>query len=514
MAEKRFPLALPPGVKIMGTDYQAKGRWSDSHLIRFFQGTIRPWGSWSRLVLDGDDATAGGTPEAEFPYGEPRAMIEWAPDIIGAAQPPVIAVGTTTGLYVIVNGDVFDITPTEIISAGERDSRVWTLDVFGSYLVAAATDVEDFLERPRIFVWTGDTATVASAIAEAPAAPTSLVVTEERFLFQLAGADPLGPNYTNFPDTPSVRTVFWASRERLTDWTPTNTNTAGSFPLATNGALLAGRRLRGQTLLWTTTDLHAAIFIGGEFVYRFQQVGDNCGAISTHAPVVVDNAAFWMGPNGFFAFDGAVRPIPCEVHDRVFEEIDRTRQHLTWGLALPQFGEVIWWYPTGAQNWHYVVFNYREGHWAVGTLSRSCGLSRGAGQEFPILATETFEFFRHEDPAAFGRPGPGPVPPGNEVPYLQSGPIEIEEGDRLFDLQAYIPDEGTVGDVALTVITNVERAGPEPRFIGPFPMAARTDIRASGRQISLYFEEVDPIGGTYAWQIGAPSLVITPAGRR
>jgi hypothetical protein len=504
--EQRFPIKLPPGFRNNGTEYESKGRWIDGSLVRFFQDTIRPWGGWVKRAVSGEDATNPDTPEVTFPYGVPRAAVQWAPDIIGAAQPPALAVGTTTGLYVVVDDVVYDITPAEIVADGERASRVWTLDVFGSYLIACATDVEDFLFRNRLFVWTGDTATIASEIAEAPASPTSVVVTDERFLFQLGGVDSLGPNFTNFPDTPSTRSVLWASRERLTDWTPTNVNTAGSFPLSTDGALLAGRRSRGQTLLWTTTDLHAAIFIGGEFVYRFQQMGTNCGSISIGSPVVVNGAAFWMGPKGFFAFDGAVRPIDCEVQEYVFGRLNRAAAHLVWGIAFPEFGEVVWWYPSGTSTVpdSYVAFNYQQNHWTYGELTRTCGVPDAFDTRRPLLLPETFELYDHETGVA--------RPQGEDtlVPFLESGPIEMAGGDNVMDVQGIIPDEKTLGSVEVTVFTRLEPMLSEETY-GPFPVAARTDIRANGRQVRIRFEETDP---PTDWRIGVPRLLVTPGSPR
>ena len=51
-----LPLTLPPGVYRNGTDFQAAGRWLDSHLVRWIDNTIRPIGGWSTFSTD--DAAA------------------------------------------------------------------------------------------------------------------------------------------------------------------------------------------------------------------------------------------------------------------------------------------------------------------------------------------------------------------------------------------------------------------------------------------------------------------------
>jgi len=61
-------------------------------------------------------------------------------------------------------------------------------------------------------------------------------------------------------------------------------------------------------------------FIGQPFTFGFQQVGTNCGMSSQHAAAEVNGIAYWMGPTGFYKFDGGrVQLMPCLVEDYVFE---------------------------------------------------------------------------------------------------------------------------------------------------------------------------------------------------
>ena len=43
-----FPLQIPPGVYKNGTEYQSKGRWNNSNLVRWFEGTMRPVVGWRK----------------------------------------------------------------------------------------------------------------------------------------------------------------------------------------------------------------------------------------------------------------------------------------------------------------------------------------------------------------------------------------------------------------------------------------------------------------------------------
>ena len=142
----------------------------------------------------------------------------------------------------------------------------------------------------------------------------SLVATEERFIFALAAE-------TN--GTINVRRIAWCDREDPEQWAATSQNEAGGFELQTDGAIRCGIRVRGRTLILTTTDAHVAQYSGPPLVYGFQQVGKNCGVISDRAAAATGAGAFWMGRDGFYQYDGsAVRELPCEVSDKVFRFMD------------------------------------------------------------------------------------------------------------------------------------------------------------------------------------------------
>lgn len=485
--ESLLPLTLPPGVYATGTEYQAKGRWAESDLVRWHNGTMQPVGGWVARSLSGDAVA-----------GVPRGAVTWTPDINGTAQLPVLAYGTTVGLFVETGGVRYDITPAGLATDADR---VWSLEPFGNYLVAVAWNPDDYTARAGPFVWTGDVTAPAVEIGAAPGSGAGVVVTDERFLFLLQGVDPLGPDYVNYPTVPSTRTVLWPSQETLTDWTPTAENSAGSFPLNTTGAVLAGKSVRGQTLLFTTTDLHRATYIGGEFVYRFEQVGADCGLVAPRAAITVDGLAFWMGAKGFFAYDGFVKPVPCEVEDLVFGELNRAKQHLVWAFANPNYGEVSWFYPSGANTEcsRCVTYNYRENHWRVDTLARTAGVTRQPPGVVPVLLGSDGTVYDHETDTSRG----------GATPYAESGPVELGAGDRLLKIQQVVPDEKTLGQVNLRLYTRLYPMGSETSY-GPYTLSAKTDVRVTGREVRVRLSEAVASD----WRVGTVRLGVLPAGGR
>lgn len=328
----------------------------------------------------------------------------------------------------------------------------------------------------------------AEVVAAAPEDNTAVVVTPEHFVFLLgAGGD--------------VHKVQWASQATFDDWTPTSENSAGDFILSTNGRLCCGRRSRAETLLWTNVDLWKATYIGEPFFYRFDQAGNNCGSVSAHAPVIVDTKAFWMGQDNFFVYDGFVQTLPCEVHDYVFTNFNRTQREKVWSMSFAQFGEVWWFYPSGSSSDvdRYVAYNWREGHWVVGELSRSGGLDAGL-LEKPVLADAAGFLYQHEylddrDDA---------------VPFLESGPLEIGDGDRLVKIQRIIPDASDIDAVEVRLFLANYPTDTETE-IGPFTTTQPTDVRAKARQIRVRIQE--KLANT-SWRIGKFRLGVKPSSRR
>jgi hypothetical protein len=174
--EALVPLKLPPGLQNSGTTYQSKGRWRVGNCVRFHEGTIQPIGGWVQRTLTGASIV-----------GTPNAAISWQTND-GASY---LAIGTTTNLYLIANStQVYDITPTTVTTDGL--THYWQLDTFGQYLIAAFN--EGSVAAPsNIFKWEGVVGVAAIAVTGhyfSPSRVHGIVVTPERFLVALRGADP------------------------------------------------------------------------------------------------------------------------------------------------------------------------------------------------------------------------------------------------------------------------------------------------------------------------------------
>ncbi len=472
MIEKMVPLDLPPGLFHNGTKLEAKGRWYDGHLVRWHEGALQPVGGWDRLSEAGvgDVAALSGTPANIM--------------ILNAAngQDWVIA-GTSAGLFAWRDGGG-SASWTDITPAGWSGVYNWDLEQFGNILVAQSNQ--------RLYTWDLNTANDAVVVAGAPTDITGgMCVTPERFIFVLGSSVLAGDPFT----------VIWPDQESTSVWTPAATNQAGSQPLKSSSFLECGRRLRDQTLIWSHSDLWSARYIGGQFIYSFRQEGENCGVCGFMSPVIVDNRAFWMSETGqFFMYDGWVRSIPCDVADKFLGEFSVASGQSVKGWANPHFNEVWWFYPTSSTNNRYIKYNYVTGIWDYGTLGRDAACGGILGNNPVLLAVDGSGFvYKHED----GNDR------GSEVPYVESGPFEIGEGDNVMRIQRLVPDEKTLGDTKMTVYTSFDPTTTETSN-GPYTLTQPTDVRLTARQIRVKIEQNVETN----WRVGKPRLGVIPMGRR
>lgn len=490
-----IPLQLPPGVYRNGTELQSAGRWYDSNLVRWFEGTMRPVGGWRQFT----SATING---------KGRGLITWRDN----SADRWLAIGTNTKLYVAnAQGTLKDITPTGF-DPGEEDSSVnygygggfygtglygtrridnsspippmtWSLDTWGEYLVGCAKGDGKLYEWQLGF----STPTIAAQIANSPEDCTSLLVTAERFLFALGAGG-------------NVRKVSWCDQEDNTDWTPSATNQAGDFELNTVGELMAGKRFRGLNLLWTNVDLHSAQYVGQPFVYGFEKIGSGCGLISPNAATVTDNMAVWMSRSGFFVYDGYVRPLPCDVSDYIYSNINLVEAAKIYSVHNSAYGEVWWLYPSESSNENdsYVVFNYRENHWAIGRIARTAGTDSSVFQQ-PLMIGADGKIYEHEV---------GVLQDG-QTPFAESGPVQIGVGDNIMAARELIPDEMTQGDAQVSFATKFYPNAVEYDH-GPYSLANPTSVRFTARQVKVKVEQVRPTN----WRVGTMRLDVVSGGRR
>lgn len=488
-------LGVPPGVFRQGTEYQTKGRCYDANLVRWYGSAIGPIKGWRQR---GSTAMSG----------KARRIIAWRDNSTGRWA----GCGTHTKLYAInSNGAPFDITPSGFTS-GNADASlktgfgygvfggstygtarpdtgsiipatVWDLDNWGQYLVGCADS------DGRLVQWTLDTGVAAAVLSGAPTSCTGLFVTSERALVALgAGGD--------------TRKVQWSDLESNTTWSPTSTNKAGDFTLQTRGAILAARRLPQQALILTDIDAHSMTYVGDVYVYGFQKVGDGCGVHSKGAAIAIGNQCVWWGAQGFWAYDGAVRFLQCDVLDYVQNNLNNAQRSKITAFHNIRFGEIWWFYPSvaGNENNSYVVWDYRTNTWNIGSLIRTCAVEQSVFT-YPIAVDSSGYQYEHEVASSYG----------GSTPYARLGPFEIGNGETIMYANQIVADEATQGLASVYFKTRYFPNGTETTT-STYTLSSTglTDVRFSGRQAELVVEFSND--NSARW--GSPRLEVKPGGRR
>lgn len=504
------PLMIPPGIFRNGTNYQSSGRWWDADLVRFFDGVLRPIRGWMKIA---DTAIGEGTDKEG---GVPRGIIAWK-DEDGDRW---VAVGTTKGLFVFSGGGYIDITPIPFVEGLEDAQSVdgygagaygtgiyggprvlpdvtpaamWSFDTWGQYLIGCMQG------DGKIYEWKVNPIQKARLVENAPVDCAGCFVTPERHLVAYgANGNP--------------RLVMWSSQEENTVWSPLPTNTAGDLQVETNGTLVAAIKSRGETLLFTEVDVFTMRFRGQPLVYGIEKLSSASGIAGPRAGIAVDVGIFWMGQNSFFfyPYDGDVDPLPCELSDYVFSDINLTQISKVYCGHNASFGEIWWFYPSNDSNNNnrYAIYNYREGHWMIGGTSEIAPLHRTCWEDigvydYPIAADREGYLYQQE----FGWTADGT--PIIDERRIQSGPVEIRPGNRVMCVTQMLPDERTGGQAQILLKSKFT---PESEYAnhGPYSLDPYTDVRLTGRQVAMEIQgAVDD-----DWRVGTIRLDVTPGGRR
>jgi hypothetical protein len=488
-----LPLQIPAGVYRNGTDLQSAGRWRDSNLVRWLDNTLRPIKGWRARTTDSalspirgaigwiDNSqniwSAGGTYNKLFAYNA------------GGQQFDITPVGLTSG---IVDADLNQsyggtYYGSSLYGVTRPDTSIpvpatsWSLSTWGENLLACS-DADG-----KIYEWDLNTSNPAVAVTNAPVDNRYVMATQERFVFALgAGGNP--------------RMVQWSDREDNTTWTPAATNEAGSFELQTAGRIRCAKSLQGQTLILTDMDAHVATYIGPPYVYGFERVGSSCGVIGKQAIAVCDAGAFWMGREGFYIYrGGSVAELNSDVSDYVYSSMNGSQRTKCFGMTNSKFGEVWFFYPQGNEVDSYVIYNYVEDTWSIGSLDRTAGFDGGSYRNPTMFSTSDYLMYEHEIGFRYG----------DLMPFAETGPISLGVGDDVMVVTEMIPDERTQGDVQAVFKTRFYPNDTEREY-GAYVMSNPTSLRFTGRQIRMRVE-----GATASdWRLGINRLDVKAGGRR
>tara|TARA_R100001082_G_scaffold14865_2_gene7616 strand:- start:17518 stop:19404 length:1887 start_codon:yes stop_codon:yes gene_type:complete len=402
--------------------------------------------------------------------------------------------------------------------------RLWSHDNFGEDLVINVRSGGVFYYDVSAATLGTTRAVALSDLAGANLAPTKalqvLVSDIDRHVICL-GADPISGSSRSGTLDPLL--VAWSDQENVTEWEPLPTNTAGSLRLSAGSQIIGALRARQETLIWTDTALYSMSFIGQPFTFGINLVNEGVGLISPNGAINTPKGVFWMDKKGFYTYNGSVQDIPCTVQNYVFSDLNESQVFQIFGFVNKEFDEVGWFYcsETSTVIDKYVVFNYEDGTWTIGELTRSAWIDEGIFNN-PMATYTTSNvgyLYNHET----GNDADGAA---MDNVFIESSDFNLADGEDFQSIRRIIPDIKFTGDggTGQTVNVVVKTRNFPAESLSTATTATCTsstskiDTRIRARQAVLRVEsDDDNTSGDnlgVGFRVGVTRMDVQPNGRR
>ena len=410
-------------------------------------------------------------------------------------------------------------------STSDTSIRLWSQQNFG----------EDLVFNPRgggLYYWdaTGGLTTrgvlvssIPGADAEVPLVVNLVAVSDtSRFVFCF-GCNDYGSQVLN----PML--IRWSDQEDILIWDPAITNQAGSVQLSHGSEIVSVVQSRQELVIFTDSAVYSLQYLGPPFVWGIQLLGDNISIISPNAAIAASGIVYWMGVDKFYAYDGRIQTLNCDLRRFVFQNINQAQQNQVFCGTNEGFNEVWWFYPSSnsVRVDRYVIYNYQEKIWYYGTMARTAWLDSGL-RAYPIAATYTLNLVEHEN-------GLNNNETATETAldaYVSSSEFDIGDGHNFGFVWRVLPDltfnDSTNTSANASPVVTMTLYGLTNSGSGTTSSANGTVTKGSTYVITEEFtgqiftrmrgrQMIFKIGSNQintSWQLGAPRIDIRPDGRR
>jgi hypothetical protein len=323
--------------------------------------------------------------------------------------------------------------------------------------------------------------------------------------------------------------IRWSNQDDPFNWTPDATNQAGSIRLSNGSEIITALQTRQEILVWTDAALYSLQYLGPPNVWQTQLLGDNISIMSPNSVSLASGIVYWMGTDKFYAYDGRVQTLNCDVRRYVFSDFNQAQAAQVFAGTNEGFNEVWWFYCAAGETEvdRYVVYNYVEKIWYYGTMGRTAWLDSGI-RDFPLAATYTRNLVDHES-------GINDNETGTTLPIaanISSSEFDIGDGHNFGFVWRVLPDltfetssnsPAAQPPTVTMTLYGLSNSGSGVTSSAGAPVAkgatyviteeftGQIYTRIRGRQM-IFKIESNQINTT--WQIGAPRIDIRPDGRR
>jgi hypothetical protein len=405
-------------------------------------------------------------------------------------------------------------------STTQSDLRLWSQANFG----------EDLIFGPRkggIYYWDATTGLTVrgvllsslSGASDVPTIQNNIFISDiNRFVFCLGCND-----YGSSVIDPML--IRWSDQEDAVNWTPAATNQAGSLRLSHGSEIVAAVQARQEIVVFTDSSIYSLQYLDAPIFWGAQLLGDNISIVGPKAAVIASGVVYWMGVDKFYAYDGRVQTLNCDLRRYVFQDFNQAQAAQVFAGTNEGFNEVWWFYPSANSLTidKYVVYNYVEKIWYYGTLARTAWLDSGL-RDYPMAATYNQNLVNHEQGLDDNETGTPTAINAN----ISSSEFDIGDGHNFGFVWRILPDltfENSTANTPTVTMTlyglynsgsgSIDNAGQNvvkgSTYVITEEFTGQIYTRVRGRQ--MIFKINSNQLGT-AWQLGAPRIDIRPDGRR
>lgn len=224
------------------------------------------------------------------------------------------------------------------------------------------------------------------APADVPDDATQILVSQNDKHLLACGATPYGGG------TFDPLLIRWSNQDEPNVWTPLVTNSAGFIRISRGSRIVCAVATRQEILILTEGTLNSLQFLGTTDVFGLQELSDNISVLSPRSVAVVNNTAYWLGHDKFYAYSGRVETLPCTLRNHVFSNINFTQAENQAVCGTNEGWNEIWWfYPSATSNINdsYIVYNHLEKIWYYGSLCRTAWVDSSL-REYPQAITPSY----------------------------------------------------------------------------------------------------------------------------
>ena len=362
-----------------------------------------------------------------------------------------------------------------------------------------------------------------SKIVDAPILQNNLTVSDASRFVMVFGTNDYGQTAID----PML--IRWSGQNDPYNWTPDATNQAGFTRLSHGSQIVTVVQARQEIVVITDSSVYSLQYLGPPYVWASQLLGDNISIISPNAAVIASGVVYWMGVDKFYAYDGRVQTLNCDLRRYVFGDLNQEQYLQVFCGTNEGFNEVWWFYCSDSSYTvnKYVVYNYLEKVWYYGTMARTAWLDSGL-LSYPIAATYSSNLVNHEK-------GINDATTLTTAPinaYIASSEFDIGDGHNFGFVWRILPDltfqDSTNSPAGVPATVTMELYGLTNSGSGVTSDASQPVSKGSTYYITEEFtgqiytrfrgrQMIFKISSNQintAWQLGAPRIDIRPDGRR